>query len=269
MRIPFFQVDAFTQTPFRGNPAAVCLLDHWPDDPLLQHIAAENNLAETAFVVTGDGAHELRWFTPTTEVDLCGHATLAAASVLFDVHPPSDGTVKFGTRQAGPLTVTRDPENDGQRFWMNFPARPATPCPVPAELPYALDSPVVSTHAARDLLVELSDETAVRTLRPDHAALKLLNVFAICVTAPADDPAVDFVSRFFAPRQGINEDSVTGSAHCTLAPHWAGRLHKTELTGHQVSPRGGTVHCRLHQDRIDLGGHVVRMIEGTLTLPGA
>ncbi len=263
MEIPFFQIDAFTGTPFRGNPAAVCLLDAWLDDAVLQAIAAENNLPETAFAVPCAEGHELRCFTPTTEVDLCGHATLAAAHALFETRQSDAGSIRFFTRQAGPLLVSRD----GDTKWMDFPARPPLSCSTPAGLEEALGSPVLGTFQSRDLLVELSSASAVRALEPSLEALAKIDAFAICVTAPGTANGPDFVSRFFAPRQGIPEDPVTGSAHCTLAPFWAERTGKREFTAAQLSPRRGTVQCRLADDRVKLGGEAVTVIRGTFTVP--
>ena len=261
MNIPIYQVDAFTHRLFGGNPAAVVLLDDWLPDAVLQAIAAENNLAETAFVIPRPDVAPLRWFTPAVEVDLCGHATLAAAYVLFRHRYPSAERLRFDTR-SGELTVARE----GEMLSMDFPSRPGRPVTISDELVAALGARPREVHLARDLLAIFASEAEVRAIRPDFAALAALDAFAVIVSAPGDE--VDFVSRFFAPGAGIPEDPVTGSAHCTLIPYWAGRLGKTELTARQISARGGELACRLRGDRVLIAGRAVEYLRGEITVGG-
>lgn len=254
--LPCYQVDAFTRTRFAGNPAAVCLLERWLPDPVLQAIAAENNLPETAFLVPDSDDFQLRWFTPAVEVDLCGHATLAAAFVLFSERHLDAAAVRFHT-QSGPLTVHRA----GPRLTLDLPSRPPVPSDIPAGLAEAMRCQPLAVLKARDWLLLLPTAAAVRELQPDLAALaRIPDIFGVIVTAQADahDPDdLDFVSRFFAPAQGIPEDPVTGSAHCTLAPYWSARLAKRSLRARQLSPRGGELTCTLADDRVHLTGHAV------------
>ncbi|MPZ18471.1 MAG: PhzF family phenazine biosynthesis isomerase [Luteitalea sp.] len=259
MKLPLYQVDAFTNRLFGGNPAAVVPLDDWLPDELLAAIAAENNLAETAFVIPRPDVIPLRWFTPTVEVDLCGHATLATAHVLFHHRFPALERLTFSTR-SGNLIVTRD----GDLLSMDFPARPGTPIEVTDELTSALGVRPREAHLASDLLVVLHSEAEVRALRPDMRAVEALDAFAVIVSAPGD--ATDFVSRFFAPRAGIPEDPVTGSAHCTLVPYWASRLAKSSLTARQVSARGGELECELRGDRVVIGGRAVEYLHGEISV---
>jgi PhzF family phenazine biosynthesis protein len=261
MHCPIYQLDAFTDRLFSGNPAAVVLLEHEIPDHVMQAVAAENNLSETAFVVTGGPVFPLRWFTPTVEIDLCGHATLAAAHVLFRHVVPESTGVEFST-QSGILRVTRE----GQQLTLDFPSRPGIPAAVTGDLVDALGVRPREVLRARDLLAVLDSESQVRALRPDMARLAALDGFAVIVTAPGD--SVDFVSRFFAPGAGVPEDPVTGSAHCTLSPYWAERLGRTTLVAKQVSPRGGDLTCRLAGDRVFLTGQVVEYLQGGITLPG-
>lgn len=259
MELPLYQVDAFTDRPFAGNPAAVVPLPEWLPDDTLQAIAAENNLSETAFLVPEGEGWRLRWFTPAVEVDLCGHATLATAHVLFQRLAPDRDRVDFDTL-SGRLTVVRD----GDRLAMSFPARPPRRVEAPAGLAKALGAAPAEVWQARDLMAVFEDAATVRELRPDMAALAGLDAFAVMATAPGTD--CDFVSRFFAPAQGIPEDPVTGSAHCTLVPYWAERLGKKALHARQVSPRGGELFCDDQGERIRIAGHAVLVIEGTLRL---
>jgi PhzF family phenazine biosynthesis protein len=263
--IPLFQVDAFTTRAFAGNPAAICPLHAWLPDALMQSIAAENNLAETAFFVPEGDGFRLRWFTPTTEVDLCGHATLASAFVLMTELEPARTHVEFFTR-SGPLTVTRS----GALFDMDFPSRPATPTsrPMPA-LVEALGATPSMILEGTSLMAVFDHAAMVRELRPNIAAIAALDTHAVIVTAPGSgqDADVDFVSRFFAPGAGVPEDPVTGSAHCTLTPYWAARVGRSELRARQVSTRSGEVACALRGDRVSLAGHAVMVIRGTISLP--
>jgi PhzF family phenazine biosynthesis protein len=269
--IPLYQVDAFTSRPFAGNPAAVCPLEAWLPDPLMQAIAAENNLSETAFFVPSARAadtstFDLRWFTPTNEIDLCGHATLASAFVVMTELDRRCMRVAFQTR-SGLLTVARGGED---LLEMDFPSRPAGAAAhgSPA-LAAALGATPASELVGHSLVGVFDDAATVRELRPDIAALAALDTYGVIVTAPGSgaDQDVDFVSRFFAPRQGVPEDPVTGSAHCTLTPYWAARLGRTQLRARQVSRRGGELICTLRNDRVGLAGHAVLLIRGTLRLP--
>ncbi len=261
MNIPIWQVDAFATKVFAGNPAAVCWLDDWLDDRTLQAVAAENNLSETAYLVSRGDEIELRWFTPLAEVALCGHATLAAAKVLFDRRGWKEESIRFRTRQRGILTVAKR----GEWFEMDFPALPATPVQTPAGLAAALGAePRQVLQSDDDWLAVLDGETGVRSLKPDMAAVAKFNCRCLVPTARGDQ--VDFVSRAFAPRIGIPEDPVTGSAHCALAPYWADVLEKEELQAFQVSARGGEVRCRVAGDRVKLAGHAVVYLEGTISV---
>lgn len=257
MKLRQYQVDAFASRLFEGNPAAVCPLEAWLDDAVLQAIAAENNLSETAFFVPRGPGYDLRWFTPATEVDLCGHATLAAAFVLFDLLAHAGPSITFETR-SGTLTVRRRSE----LLVMDFPAAAPQPCAVPRALATGLGQDPLEVLVADDYVVVFADEAAIRNLNPDFALLGRLDRRAVCVTAPGDE--VDFVSRFFAPRVGINEDPVTGSAHCQLTPYWAVRLGRTRLRARQISRRGGEILCELRGDRVLLAGKAVLYSEGTI-----
>jgi len=255
MEIPLFQVDAFTKTLFRGNPAAVCPLEYWLHERILQAIAAENNLSETAFFVAESDLYELRWFTPKVEVDLCGHATLAAAHVILNHRDPSASMVRFHTK-SGPLTVSREED----RLVMEFPSRPGTLCPAPPNLVNALGFEPLEVYLSRDYLVVAPEEETVRGLDPDMDLLLKVDGLGVIVTAPGTES--DFVSRFFAPKVGVPEDPVTGSAHCTLIPYWSRRLGKKALHAKQLSLRGGELFCRDDGDRVNIGGHAVTFLEG-------
>lgn len=264
MRLPLYWIDAFTDRVFGGNPAAVVPLETWPDDRLLQQIAFENGLSETAyFVRTGEARYQLRWFTPAVEIDLCGHATLASAYVLFHVLGLAGERVTFDSR-SGPLGVTR--RADG-KLELDFPALPSQP--IAGEPPELLSRGLgvrpqaVERSETRWLCVYPHAED-VRRLQPDHAALGRLEPGRIIVTAPGTD--CDFVSRYFAPEVGLPEDPVTGSAHCTLVPYWAARLGKTALHARQVSARGGELWCALAGERVRIAGHAVLYLRGELSL---
>jgi PhzF family phenazine biosynthesis protein len=259
MQLEFHQVDAFSDQPFNGNPAIVYRLDAWLADELMQKIAAEHNLAETAFVVReGQGWH-IRWFTPITEVPLCGHATLASAHVLFEIYKEPAERLDF-TCKSGPLSVTRE---DG-RLWLDFPAVIASPVSVIPDIECALGVKVVEALGANKLLVVLESEQAVLDCKPDMAALAKLPWSGAIVTARGKQH--DFVSRYFAPAVGINEDSVTGSAHCLLIPYWSEQLGKAELKAFQRSARGGELFCRLEGQRVKIGGKATLVARGTLML---
>jgi predicted PhzF superfamily epimerase YddE/YHI9 len=261
MRLPMYQVDAFTDSLFGGNPAAVCPLDAWLPDTTMQAIAAENNLAETAFFTPEGGDYALRWFTPTVEVDLCGHATLASGHVVLNYLEPKRERVSFRTVKAGTLIVSRR----GDGLAMDFPARPAQPCEPPDGLLAALGGAARQVQRARDHLVVYDSAAEVVALKPDLAALGKVDCWAAIVTAPGDN-GIDFVSRFFAPAQGVPEDPVTGSAHCTLVPYWAQRLGKTAFEARQVSRRGGALRCTLDGDRVGIGGKAVTYLEGRIEI---
>ena len=257
----FTQVDAFTDRAFTGNPAAVCLLQSPADPVWMQQVAREMNLAETAFLVRRDDGYDLRWFTPSTEVDLCGHATLASAHVLWEEHQLGiHDTARFHTR-SGLLTASRE----GSLIWLDFPATPSEPAEAAGELQQGLGATIRYLGRTRfDYLVEVESETTLRRLAPDLAALSRLPVRGVIVTSRSERPEYDFVSRFFAPGAGVPEDPVTGSAHCGLAPFWGGRLGKTRLVGYQASERGGVVMVELIGDRVRLGGQAVTVLRGEL-----
>jgi PhzF family phenazine biosynthesis protein len=261
MALKLFQVDAFTDKPFAGNPAAVCLLTQPRDPGWMQNVAREMNLSETAFLLKEGDGYRLRWFTPAVEVELCGHATLASAHTLWEVGAlkPTE-QIRFHTL-SGLLTA----ERQGDWIELNFPAQPVEPAPPPIDLTRALDaSPVFVGRYRFDFLVELESEQTVRTLKPDFALVEKLPARGLVVTSRAATPEFDFVSRFFAPQVGVAEDPVTGSAHCALAPYWSGKLHKTEFVAYQASARGGVIRVRLDADRVRLGGQAVTVLRGEL-----
>ncbi len=257
MEIPFYQVDAFTSEVFAGNPAGVCLLDDWLQDKVLLSIAAENNLPETAFLVRRGDHYELRWFTPEVEVDLCGHATLASGHVIFDFVNSDSERVEFMSK-SGTLSVKRR----GDLLFLDFPTRKPAVCAAPEGLDTMLGASPLDVLVSRDLLVVFDDEDAVRNLDPDLDAIAKLDGFAVIVTAPGKNS--DFVSRFFAPGAGIPEDSVTGSAHCTLVPYWAERLGKKNFHAFQLSKRGGELFCTDNGERVLIGGRAVTYLSGTI-----
>ena len=259
MKLPLYQVDAFTSRLFGGNPAAVVLLDYWLPDEALAAIAAENNLAETAFVLPHADVAPLRWFTPEVEVDLCGHATLAAAHVLFRYSFPALERLAFSTR-SGNLIVTRSAE----LLSMDFPARPGKQVEVSDSLAAALGRRPRAAYQSRDLMAVFDAASDIRDMRPDMQRLAALDTFAVIVTAPGEN--TDYVFRFFAPGAGIPEDPATGSAHCTLIPYWAGLLGKTALTARQLSRRGGEFFCKLRGDRVDIAGRTVEYLRGEIVL---
>ena len=264
IRIPFLQIDAFADAPFHGNPAAVCPLDRWLPDPVLQAIARENNLSETAFFVPSEDEEvdfDLRWFTPAVEVDLCGHATLAAGHAILSNLRGRGEAVRFSTL-SGRLIVTRD----GDRLSLDFPIRAPKTIPPPAGLADSLGAPPADVlSGGRDFLLVYEDEATVRALAPDCAGLETLGTHGFIATAPGDE--VDFVSRFFAPAFGIPEDPVTGSAHCVSGPYWADRLGKVDLEAVQLSPRGGRLWLRVDDDRVHIAGHCVEVIAGEMLVP--
>lgn len=255
MKLPIYQIDAFAERTFQGNPAAVCALKIWLPDHVMQAIAAENNLSETAFYIETEGAYEIRWFTPTREVDLCGHATLATAHVIFDQLPEDCHEINLESR-SGELNVTRG----GNMLTLDFPLDTATPCDIPPALIKGLGAQPVECHHATDYMAVFKDEESVAKLNPNFFELAHLDLRGVIVTAPGNE--VDFVSRFFAPKFGVDEDPVTGSAHCTLMPYWAERLGKDELTAVQISKRTGHLNCKLGKHRVFISGHTIPYLEG-------
>ncbi|HLA78079.1 MAG TPA: PhzF family phenazine biosynthesis protein [Vicinamibacteria bacterium] len=259
MKIPLYHVDAFTGQLFRGNPAAVCPLKDWPNEATLQAIAAENNLSETAFFSGREGAYKIRWFTPTQEVDLCGHATLAAAFVVFNFMQTERKSVTFVSK-SGRLKVTRA----GELLVLDFPARPPQRCPEPpAALLKGLGRKPKEVWVSRDYLAVYDSEDEVRRLKPKMDKLAGLDKLGVIVTAPGKNQ-YDFVSRFFAPNAGVPEDPVTGSAHCTLVPYWALRLNKERLLAYQASARGGELYCMPRGERVAIGGRAVLYLRGAV-----
>lgn len=259
MELNLFQVDAFADDVFEGNPAAVCPLDEWLEDDQMQKIAMENNLSETAFFTEQEDGFHLRWFTPTTEVDLCGHATLASSHVIFEHLGFDGGTIRFETR-SGELKVSRN----GDRLLMNFPVAELNEAAVPDFLSDASGEPAQDLYRDTDYLYVVESEEQVRNLDPDIPALLEADVRGVIVTAPSNE--YDFVSRFFCPAVGVDEDPVTGSAHTMLTPYWSRRLEKDELVGRQVSRRGGTVYCWQKGERVELGGSACTYLEGKITI---
>lgn len=257
MKIKQYQVDAFATRAFEGNPAAVCPLDSWLDDALLQAIAGENNLSETAFFVPSEKGYRLRWFTPVKEVDLCGHATLATAHILFEKLGYAQPVIRFETR-SGDLFVKKK----GALLEMDFPACPPTPCTLPDLLADGLGRRPLEVWTADDYLAVFDSEATVRAITPNQALLGQLGLRCVVITAPGTE--VDFVSRVFGPKFGIPEDPVTGSAHCALAPYWGKRLGKDVLSARQVSRRGGNVGCELKSDRVLLSGAAVTVMESDI-----
>lgn len=263
MRIPLFQVDAFANRPFRGNPAAVCPLSVWLDDQTMRKVAAEKNVSATAFFVPGKDAYEIRWFTPVCEVRLCGHATLASAFVLLTILQPELPEVRFATRSAGVLRVWRD----GALFSMDWPAIPTKTCDEPPpRLIRALPAsrPVDILEANSTYFAVYESEATVQSFRPDFALLEQLHPYALAITAPGG--TADFVSRYFAPTYGVPEDPATGSAQCVLVPYWSKRLNKEHLQARQLSERGGDFYCEMAGDRVIINGRAVLTMQATLSL---
>lgn len=260
MEIPIFQVDAFTSKVFGGNPAAVCVMETWLDDQILQNIAAENNLSETAFIIKRDEHFDLRWFTPTLEVKLCGHATLASAFVVFSFLQPDRQHVDFQTA-SGLLKVARA----GDLLAMDFPARKPVKASPSNVLIDALGMEPTEVFRSSDLLAIFDNESQIKEMKPDIEKIRQIkDIFAVIVSAQGD--AVDFVSRFFAPNAGIPEDPVTGAAHCTLIPFWAERLGKSKLRARQLSERGGELFCEDMGERVKISGKAVLYSKGTVYL---
>lgn len=260
MRLPIFHVDAFADRLFAGNPAAVCPLPRWLPDETLQAIAAENALSETAFLVREEAEYAIRWMTPLVEVDLCGHATLASAHVVFEKLEPGRSRVAFSSK-SGLLAVTKE----GNHLSMVFPRHAPRRCPAPPGLIQGLKHSPREVLSAVNLLAVYGTEAEVRALEPDMAAIARLPAEGVIVTAPGRD--VDFVSRYFAPRAGIPEDPVTGSAHCSLVPYWSERLGKKQLRARQISRRGGELFCHDRGDAVVISGRAVTYLEGTIEVP--
>ena len=266
----YYVVDVFTDHLFGGNPAGVCLLDAWPDDALLQNIATENNLSETAFLVKQEDHYDLRWFTPGLEVNLCGHATMGSAYILFNFVENDARELRFKT-QSGVLSVVR---GDGGMLWMDFPARPGAPAPVYQSLSSALGDGIKDVYKAADILVVFDSEEDIKGADPDFEKLKEVrdeagmpgDDFGVIITAPGSD--CDFVSRFFAPNVGVDEDPVTGRAHCVSIPYWSKRLGRKELTARQLSRRGGRIWCEDAGARVKIGGHVQLYLSGEIVKHG-
>ena len=259
MKLDLYQIDAFADKPFTGNPAAVIPLEAWPDDATMQAIAEENNLAETAFFVQQDTGYRIRWFTPAAEVDLCGHATLASAYVLFQELAYKSPILTFESK-SGPLNISRK----GDLFVMDFPSQKCEPSAAPDGLSGALGIEVNECWQNEDFMVVLEDQAQLAAITPDFSALSKLDLRGVIITAPSKE--YDFVNRFFAPNVGVNEDSVTGSAYTKLIPYWAERLAKNVLTGKQVSSRGGKVFCELKGDRVLIAGSAVKYLQGQIII---
>ena len=256
----FFQVDAFTDTPFKGNPAAVIPLQTWLADELLQQIAAENNLSETAFLVPNASGYDIRWFTPLKEVALCGHATLASAFVIFNYIHPDLTEITLQTRMKGQLIL----QKEGEQIVMDFPRIATEPLDL---LPEGVEQiPHKKVFSSEKLIIELASAEAVRNFQPDFDLISRIHPFGVAITALSDQPQYDFVSRFFVPNAGIDEDPVTGSLHCALADLWSKRLGKTALVGHQVSKRSGVVSMNVADDRVFLRGDACLVIKGEFVI---
>jgi len=259
MKLPYYHVDAFTDACFSGNPAGVCVLETWLPDEILQRIAAENNLSETAFFIQEKSGFDLRWFTPAVEVDLCGHATLAAASVIFRYLNYAGPVIAFSSK-SGPLAVARE----GDLFVLDFPSRYPQLCNMPGDLAEGLGTMPLEVRRARDYFAVYGTADEIREIKPDFRLLERLDSLGIIVTAPGKD--VDFVSRFFAPKAGLPEDPVTGSAHCSLIPYWSERLGKKRMQARQLSARGGELFCEDKDDRVKIGGKAVTYLASAIEI---
>jgi PhzF family phenazine biosynthesis protein len=257
LKLPIFQIDAFAEQTFKGNPAAVCPLDNWLADELLQSIASENNLSETAFFVPTDRGYQIRWFTPVMEVDLCGHATLASAFVIFSYLNHKAETICFESK-SGLLKV----EKEGTVLTMDFPSQPAVSCETPIEIIHALNVQPIECLKSEDYIVVLGSETELSAIEPNYEPLKKLDLRGVIITAKSD--SYDFVARCFAPKYGINEDPVTGSAYTQLAPYWAEKLSKTKFHAKQLSKRGGELFCELKGNRVKISGTAIKYLEGEI-----
>ena len=260
MKLDIYQVDAFTKEVFKGNPAAICPLDEWLDAELMQKIALENNLSETAFFVKKNDVYEIRWFTPSFEIDLCGHATLASAFVIFDILKTQESLIKFHSHKSGELTV----EKSGDVLTLDFPSRPVEQCDAPVGLIEAIGKKPKDVLKARDYFLVYENEQDVLDITPNFSKLLEIDAHGFIVTAKGETS--DFVSRFFAPEVGVFEDPVTGSSHCNLIPYWSEKLGKNELFARQLSARGGELFCELKGDRVKIGGNAVLYLKGEITI---
>ncbi len=258
MKLDIYQVDAFAKEVFKGNPAAVCPLDEWINESLMQKIALENNLAETAFFVKKDDVYEIRWFTPLSEIDLCGHATVASAFVIFEILKTEENLVKFHSHKSGELSV----EKTGDVLTLDFPSRPVSETETPEGLIEAIGKQPKEVLKARDYFLVYETEQEIADIAPNFSELLKIPTHAVIVTAKGE--SCDFVSRFFAPEVGIFEDPVTGSAHCNLIPYWAEKLGKSEMFARQISQRGGELFCKLEGDRVKIGGNAVLYLKGEI-----
>ena len=260
----YFVVDAFTEELFKGNSAGVCILDKWIGDEILQSIAFENNLAETAFIVKKDSRYELRWFTPETEIDLCGHATLASAFVITNFIDKDADSLSFNTK-SGILTVKADKESE--LYEMDFPSRKPVKTEINPIVQKSINAQIREAHLSRDLVLLIDTEEQVKNLKIDFELIKTVkDCFAFIITAPSSNNGYDFVSRFFAPNAGIIEDPVTGSSHCTLIPFWAEKFNKNKLVARQLSKRGGTLYCENSGDRVKISGKAKLYLEGEIKI---
>ncbi|VUD62144.1 putative isomerase YddE [Thalassocella blandensis] len=262
MKLDIYQVDAFASGLFEGNPAAVCLLENWLDDVLLQAIAMEMNLSETAFLVLKDGAYHIRWFTPTHEVNLCGHATLASAHVLFEHYHYNEPTIQFVSK-SGPLAASREKS----MICLDFPTQPITPVTLQEDWAAALGGQPLAAYEGKDLIITYSDASEIEILEPDMAALKALPFQGVCVTAPGNGNGFDFVARYFAPAIGIDEDPVTGSAYTQLTPYYAEKTGKSSFIARQASRRGGNLQLQCDGNRVLIAGQALTAMQGVLHLP--
>ncbi len=260
MKIPYFHIDAFTTEVGHGNPAGVCILDLWIDDKIMQCIATENNLSETAFLVKKGSSYEIRWFTPTSEINLCGHATLASGYVIFNFYKPNTETISFKSHLSGELSV----KQRDRLFVLDFPSIPARPCKTPKSIMNVFGMEPVETLKADDYLVVYENENQISSINPNFDVLKQLDARGVIVTAKGAKS--DFVSRFFCPKYGINEDPVTGSSHCTLIPYWTEKLKKNKLLGLQLSQRGGELFCENLKNRVSIGGNAVCYMQGEISI---
>ncbi len=258
MNLTIYQVDAFTKEVFKGNPAAIYPLESWIDAELMQKIALENNLSETAFFVKNGDVYEIRWFTPTFEIDLCGHATLASAYIIFEVLKLEESTINFHSHKSGNLSV----EKNGDVLTLDFPSRPVSPVEAPKGLIEAIGKTPKEIFKSRDYFLVYENEQEILDINPNFSKLLEIDTHAVIVTAKGE--TADFVSRFFAPEVGVFEDSVTGSSHCNLIPFWSERLGKTELFARQISSRGGEIFCELRGDRVKIGGNAVLYLKGEI-----
>lgn len=259
MELSLYQIDAFASELFEGNPAAVCPLDNWLPDELMQLIASENNLSETAFFVPNEDGFQIRWFTPTSEVDLCGHATLASAFVIFNILGYDQNIIEFDSK-SGVLKVIKDDDN----LILDFPAQPPTPCDIPQEIINALNITPIECLKSEDFIAVLNDESDIHIVEPDFEELKKLGLRGVIITAQSDK--YDFIARCFFPGLGINEDPVTGSAYTQLAPYWATKLGKDLFTAKQLSARGGELICEVVNDRVLISGKAVKYMEGKINV---